>query len=73
MVVKSEVLGPKQRFSAAREISILSFVKSSREALGEIDLIEVRNQLNQRRIFDKELLELYEPSSPTINIIISDE
>ena len=50
-----EFFGPEQFLSSERESSIFSTVKSSVDALGEIDLIATINQVNQQRISDKEL------------------
>ena len=52
------LIGPKQFLSWVRESSIFSAVKSSLDALGEKDLIDVMNQVNHRRISDKEVLQL---------------
>jgi hypothetical protein len=59
---------PKQFLSLVWESAIFLAVKSSLDALGEEDLIDVMKQVNQRRISDKEVLELYVPSSPISNI-----
>jgi hypothetical protein len=64
--------GPKQLLSRVRESLIIVSDKSSLDALGETDSIDVINQVNQRRISDKELLELYVASFPRLRISLSE-
>jgi hypothetical protein len=50
-------MGPKQFFlSSAKLLVVWAKVRSSLEALGEIDLIDERNHVNQRIISDNDTL-----------------